>query len=249
MQLDAAAVLFQNFPDDRETEAGALLARRHIGLEQARAVFHRQTDAVVDDVDQDVAVHSRCRYLDAALLRPRRQRRDRLGAVLDDVGEGLRDQPAVEPCRHRILGKVDFDIDVGMADPHQEHRLAHGVGDVFGFDHRFRHARKAREFVDHAPDVVDLAHDRVGALLEDRAVFGDHLTVFAAQPLRRKLDRRQRILDLMRDPACHVGPGRGALRDHEFGDVVERDNITVFGVGRLLAGDTHRQIALAAPCG
>ena len=44
------------------------------------------------------------------------------------------------------------------------------------------------------------------------------------QPLRRKLDRRQRILDLMRDAPRHVRPGGTALRRHQIGDVVERDD-------------------------
>src|SRR5690349_10083982 len=43
-QLDAAAVFFDNAPDDGETEAGALLARRHIGLEQPVAVLFRKSD-------------------------------------------------------------------------------------------------------------------------------------------------------------------------------------------------------------
>ena len=80
-----------------------------------------------------------------------------------------------------------------------------------------------RELVDHALDVVDLAHDRVGALLEHRRILGDRLAVFAPQPLGRELDRRQRVLDLVRDAARDVGPGRGALRRHQLGDVVERD--------------------------
>src|SRR5258707_5352767 len=34
---------------------------------------------------------------------------------------------------------------------------------VLGLHDRRRHARERRELVDHAPDVADLAHDRVGA--------------------------------------------------------------------------------------
>ena len=82
-----------------------------------------------------------------------------------------------------------------------------------------------RELVDHALDVVDLAHDGVGALVEDGRVFLDHRAIFPAQPLGRQLDRSERILDLVRDTAGNVGPGRGALRAHQFGDVVERDHV------------------------
>jgi len=37
------------------------------------------------------------------------------------------------------------------------------------------HPRKAREFVHHSPDVVDLADDGIGALLEDAFVLDDDL--------------------------------------------------------------------------
>ena len=49
----------------------------------------------------------------------------------------------------------------------------------------------------------------------------------------------------MGDAARDIGPGRGALRDDQIGDVVERDDIAVFGFARLLGRHAHRQIALA----
>ena len=50
-QFDRAAVLFDDLGDDGEAEAGALLARRHIGLEQPMAVFLRPALAVVGNRD------------------------------------------------------------------------------------------------------------------------------------------------------------------------------------------------------
>ena len=75
-----------------QAEAGALLARRHIGLEQLLPVLRRQALAVVDDLDRR---HSCRRRIDrdGDLPWPRcclRHAGDRLGGVLDDVGEGLR---------------------------------------------------------------------------------------------------------------------------------------------------------------
>ena len=164
-----AAVFLDDAADDGEPEAGALLARGHVGLEQPVAVFLRQADAVVDDVDRRFVALARGKDADCALAElVRRHGGDRLGGVLDQVGERLRDQPAVEARRHRVLGDLGLDVDVGMADAHQEHGLAHGVGDVLGGDHRLGHARESGELVDHAVDVVDLAHDGVGALLEHR---------------------------------------------------------------------------------
>ena len=88
---------------------------------------------------------------------------------------------------------------------------------------RLRHAGEGGEFVDHALDVVDLADDRVGALVEDVLALDDDAAVAALQPLGGKLDRRQRVLDLVGDAARDVGPGGAALGGDEFGDVVERD--------------------------
>ena len=48
--------------------------------------------------------------------------------------------------------------------------------------------------------------------------------IFALQPLGGKLDGGERILDLMGDAARHIGPGGGALRADQIGDVVESDD-------------------------
>ena len=45
------------------------------------------------------------------------------------------------------------------------------------------------------------------------------------EPLRRELDRRQRILDLVREPPRDLGPRGVALRLHELGHVVEHDDV------------------------
>src|SRR6185312_1323720 len=134
-QLDRAAVLLDDAADDREPKPGALLARGHVRLEQTAAVFLRQADAVVDDVDDDVAAVARGDDPDRTLAElGRRHGGDRLARVLDDVGQRLRDQPPVELRAHRVFRHLRLDVDVGVADTHQEHGLAHGVGDVFRRD-------------------------------------------------------------------------------------------------------------------
>ena len=51
----------------------------------------------------------------------------------------------------------------------------------------------------------------------------------------------------MRDAPRHVRPGGGALRHHELGDVVERDDVmTLIGFAGELSRDTHVEIAIAA---
>src|SRR5664280_3582674 len=208
-QLDAAAMILDNAPDDGEPKSGALLTRRDIRLEQPAAIFLRQANPVIDDIDDDVAALARGKDSDRALAKVDWwYRGNRFGRVLDEVGERLRHQAPVEPRRHRILGDIGIDFDFRIADAHQEHGLSYGVGHILGGDHRLRHAREARELVDHPPYVVDLAHDGVRALLEYGAVFADHVSVFAAQTFGRQLNRRKRVLDLMRDAARDVRPGR-----------------------------------------
>ena len=74
-----------------------------------------------------------------------------------------------------------------------------------------------------------------------------HRPELAPQPLGRKLDRRQRVLHLVRDSPRHVAPGRHALRHDEVGHVVEGDDIAlepaVVGVPRR---DADQKVALAA---
>ena len=154
-------------------------------------------------------------------------RLDRLGGVLDDVAERLAHQPAVEGSHQRLGAEIALEGDVGAADLDQERGFAQRLAQIHHLHVRLRHARKGRELVDHAADIRDLADDRVGALVEHLAVLGDHLAVAAADALGRQLDRRQRVLDLMGDAARHVGPGRGALRLHEIGDVVDGDDIGI----------------------
>jgi hypothetical protein len=127
-----------------------------------------------------------------------------------------------------------------MADSHQENRLPHCIGDVLAFHHGLRHPGKARELVDHSPDVVDLTHDRIRALLEDVLVLGDDLAELAADALGGKLDRGQRILDFMRDTARDVAPRRGALGGDQFGDVVQGDDIAVAGLAGLFGAQRRR---------
>ena len=51
--------------------------------------------------------------------------------------------------------------------------------------------------------------------------FGGRRGELALQPLRAQLDRRQRVLDLVREPPRHLAPGRDLLGADERRDVVE----------------------------
>ena len=108
-----------------------------------------------------------------------------------------------------------------MRDLVQEQRRAGDVMDILLAEHRLGHAREVGEFVDHPPEVADLADDRPGQPLEGLGVGRDFLAVAALQPLGGELDRGQRVLDLVGDPPRDVGPGGAALVAQLVGDVVE----------------------------
>src|ERR1700738_2426795 len=136
-----------------------------------------------------------------------------------------------------------------MADPHQEYRLTHRIGDVLALDDRLWHPGKPRELIDHPPNIVDLSDDRVGALFKDSLVFGNDLSELAPDPFGRKLNWRQRVLDFGRDTTSDIGPCRSALSGHQFGDVVERDDVAVTGLAGLLCTDSDRQVTFVAVAG
>ena len=87
-----------------------------------------------------------------------------------------------------------------------------------------RHAREGRELVHQRLQLVDLLDDGARALVEDRAVVAELRAVAPAQALRRELDRRERVLDLVRDPARDLAPRLHALDAQEMRDVLEEEH-------------------------
>ena len=128
-----------------------------------------------------------------------------------------------------------------MRDLVQEQRLARDLVDILLAEHRLGHAREVGEFVDHPAQVADLADDRPGQPLEGLRVGRDLLAEAPLQPLGGKLDRGQRVLDLVRDAPRDVRPGGAALVGQLVGDVVEGQHRAV-----LVAHALDRERALAA---
>src|SRR5687767_9376234 len=83
--------------------------------------------------------------------------------------------------------------------------------------------------------------DRVGTTVKNIAVDLDRVAVFAPDALGGELDRRQRVLDLMRDALRYFRPGRGALRDDQLGDVVEGDDEAIILLAAAFLRQSHRK--------
>src|ERR1700722_13203715 len=216
VQHEITAVIFHDLLDDGEAEACALAAGRHIRLGEALAPLFRQTFAIFLDDNAHggvvVAQGERDFPWRERVAGSRFPALDRLGRVLEDVGQHLRDLATVADQRHGMIRQGRDIADLRIAVALQEQRLLAEFLGILGLHRRARHAGERRELVDHAADVAHLADDGVGADREGFRILLDLLQITALQPLGGKLDRRQRVLDLVRDAPRHIAPRRHALR-------------------------------------
>src|SRR5262249_31253459 len=106
------------------------------------------------------------------------------------------------------------------------------------------HAGEGRELIDHAADVADLTDNRVGALVEDLLVVADLIAVLAFEPLCRKLDGGQWILDFVGNASGDVGPGGVSLSGDQVGNVVEGQDMAVAGGVRAFGGEAREETAV-----
>src|SRR5690242_7738535 len=107
---------------------------------------------------------------------------DRIGGILQQVC-----QSTVELARIALNGdwyvrQVDGIFNAWMRALLQEDQFL-GQGDrAFDIEYRRRHAREGGEFVDHAPDITNLADDSVGTDSKCIWVVRNLFQVFSFQP-------------------------------------------------------------------
>src|SRR5215472_14836626 len=240
LQDEFAAMIFHDLLDDGETETGALAARRHVRLGQALASFRRETATVVLDDERSLA-----RRLDDADDDPAGQRLavPRLNGfrgVLQEIDHRLAHLTRIAG-EAEALRNVEGYRDLGRSGALQERRLSHDLHEVLLLHDGRGHARKGRELVHHAADIAHMADDRVRARGEGIGIIANFAQILALQAFGRELNRRQRILDLMRDAPRHVRPGRLALRRDQLCDVVEGHDKALDLTLLALGGDAHEE--------
>src|ERR1043165_5571925 len=91
---------------------------------------------------------------------------NRFYAIFDDVCQCLSELAAVANHAELALRRLERESDCGMRDLVEEQRLTRDLVDVLVAEHGLWHAREVGEFVDHAAEIADLAHDRAGQPLE-----------------------------------------------------------------------------------
>ena len=138
--------------DDGESEPGALLARRHIGLQQAaqRLTFGRPIPLSITSIT--MSSFSRAAITSMRPLPSSSGGTCSIASVafLMMLVSACGNQPAVELRADRILLDIGRSISrSGWPTLHQEYRLPHGVGDVLAFHDRLWHPCKSERI--HQP--------------------------------------------------------------------------------------------------
>ena len=205
-QLDVAA-------RDRQAEAGAGRLGGEVGLEDARRAPRRPCRCPCprrESPTQPSSTRDGQRADDpgpaSRAARSRRCWRARAATSVRSTRTGG-SGPATSLCRC----DPSFEADAIRLDDvvHELHRIGRRAA-------RGRRRREARELRRDLTQQPDLPEDRVDAALEHRPERLAAIRVDAPQVFRRQLDRRQRVLDLVRDLARHLGPGLEAMRALEL---------------------------------
>ena len=131
----------------------------------------------------------------------------------------------------------------------QQNGIVHQLAQITRRAARFGHSGELAEFIHDPAQVAGLADDDIGILRQPvRVLRIQLLAVFTLHPLSGQLDRREGVLDLMRDPAGDIAPGGHALGTQQIRDGVEGDDETVLIVLDPVARDTDEQLLLTLGC-
>ena len=137
--------------------------------------------------------------------------------VLDHVGQCAREQRAVDGHRRQIGVGTHFDRDpVHEAGAVWLDHLLDQRGHIGRLRPRRGRGGEAGKLGRDLTEQLDLREDRRHAFVEHRRERAAAIEVHPLRVLRRQLDRRQRVLDVVRDLPGHVGPRLQPLRALEL---------------------------------
>src|SRR5262249_31412691 len=149
----------------------------------------------------------------------RAARADGLHRVVDEVEHGAFDVVGIDLQQRHIVGMAGDDralwvrlaVERGHGGPERAR-----VGWAWA---ESGHPREAGELVNETLEAVDLLDDRLRALRHQLRVLAADAREPAPQPLRGELDRRQRVLDLVRDALRDLAPRGQPLRLEQLGEI------------------------------
>ncbi len=81
-------------------------------------------------------------------------------------------------------------------------------------------------------------------MVKDLDIIHDLPPVFPLYPFRRKLDRRERVLDLMGNAPRDIAPGSHPLRRHKIGNIIKGHDEPLDAAAGNFRGSPHQKMAM-----
>ncbi len=228
--------------DDGEPQPAPPLLRGVVRHEELVPVRRRDPRSVVREHEPGEIVGRIVLCLD----RDRAASAGGLDGVVDQVHEHALDLVGIDADERerRIVARVN--PHVAEKAVVQRQRVVQEHMEVDRDRTRGRHPRELRELVDEPLQGVDLGDDGARAFRHQRLRGSRRRTEVASQALGRQLDGRQRVLDLVCEPPCHLPPGRYLLRSDERRHIVEYEDGALLRPRLPVQGARHcRQVDLA----
>ncbi len=160
-QLQRSAMLLSYALDNGEAKACSFLAGRDVGFDKPMPILLRQTHAIVDNINCEPLIQGTQANQNLPLFYSLAILRligiDAFARVFHKICNGLGQKTAVAQRFQRIAQEIDFEFDFRAAHLEQNHGLAHDMANVMRFEDSCRHPREGRKFIDHPPNIANVA--------------------------------------------------------------------------------------------
>ena len=218
-------MLGDDAPHDGQTEAASPSLRRIVREKQLVALDGRDPGAIVGDHDTHEPIRPVQLGFDNDLALPIHG----FDGVIDEVDDDAPQLFDVKAYERDVVRKTPNHGDVVEETVVERQRLGDELREIRRHRSRGRHPRELRELVDQTLERFDFPDDRGRALVDEFTGAGRASGEMAAQTLGRELNRRQRVLDFVREPPRHFTPRRHFLGPDEWRHIIEHQQLA----GRL----------------
>ena len=216
--------------NDREAQAGPGFLFGKIWQEEILLVSRLDANTFIGDFDDDLSqfgLRSRVHPQTTLAIHG-------LHGIIEDVHKDTLHLLPIDHDPWQGLIKLRQKFDVPMRGGVEQNHVLQGGMQRLALHHRRRQAREVGKFIHHTLEAVHFVHDRHRRLIKNVVKIAGLLKKLLPQPFRRKLDRREWILDLVRNPLSHLLPGRRLLALDQCREIVE-DNHRPQLAARLIA--------------
>ena len=231
-------MLGDDLANNRKTQPGPVLAGGEVRQEKAVLILLRETPSSVADFDVHAALFrfpagANLQNLDIGVAG------HRLQCIVEKVYENTLHLLRIQPHKRDVRGKHPYDANVLDAAVVKIQGIFENTVDVNLFQAGGRQSRETGELVDQPLERTRFVRDRLDALVEQLLerggldlpvcrrksfMLGENLPVPPENALGRKLDRGQRVFDLVGEAPGDFLPGRHSLRAQQLRHVVQHQN-------------------------